>query len=200
VNSQTRFVITGPPGSGKTTMLRELEQLGFVCMPEVARQIIQEQVRTGGTALPWSDREEYTRLMLKRSIESYQQTPSSQPTFADRGIPDTLGYARLIALGDEREIRDACVRYRYASPVFVTSPWEEIYETDTERKQDFAEVVRTFHFLTRTYEECGYALLEVPQAPPRERALFVLEHIGLPGDALLGNDVKARRRVPQNES
>ena len=179
MSNQKRFVVTGGPGTGKTTMILELEKLGFVCMPEVARQIIQEQMRTGGTALPWSDRKEYARLMLQRSIESYQQTPQLEPTFTDRGIPDTLGYARLIALNDDREMRAACDRYRYASPVFVTPPWEEIYETDSERKQDFAEVVRTFHFLTRTYEECGYTLVEVPQASPKERAMFILGHLGL---------------------
>ena len=179
MNNSTRFVITGGPGTGKTTMIRELEQMGFVCMPEVARQIIQEQARTGGAALPWSDRESYARLMLRRSIESYQQTPQAQPTFSDRGIPDSLGYARLIALQDDREILEACQKYRYASPIFITSPWEEIYETDSERKQDFAEVVRTFHFLTRTYEECGYRLVEVPRGSPKERALFILDHLGL---------------------
>jgi predicted ATPase len=174
-----RFVVTGPPGSGKTTMLSEIEQMGFVCMPEVARQIIQEQVRMGGSAVPWADRRAYTQIMLQRSIESYQQTPTTRPTFADRGIPDTLGYARLIALGDDGAIREACERYRYASPIFVTSPWEEIYETDSERKQAFDEVVRTFHFLKHAYEECGYQLIEIPKAPARERALFVLEHAGL---------------------
>jgi predicted ATPase len=76
MSNENRFVITGPPGSGKTTMLSEIEQMGFVCMPEVARQIIQEQVRMGGSALPWADRREYTHLMLQRSIESYQRTPA----------------------------------------------------------------------------------------------------------------------------
>ena len=179
MSNENRFVITGPPGSGKTTMLSEIEQMGFVCMPEVARQIIQEQVRMGGSALPWADRREYTHLMLQRSIESYQRTPAIQPTFADRGIPDTLGYARLIALDSDCEIREACERYRYASPIFVTSPWEEIYETDSERKQDFSEVVRTFYFLTRAYEDCGYQLIEIPKAPARERARFVLAHANL---------------------
>jgi predicted ATPase len=179
MSDQTRFVITGGPGTGKTTLLRELEQMGFACMPEVARLIMQEQVRSGGTALPWSDQEKFAGLMLKRSIESYEQTPRSQPTFSDRGIPDTLGYARLIALRDDREIREACDRYRYASPVFITPPWAEIYETDSERKQNFAEVVRTFHFLTRTYEECGYPLVEVPRVPPKERAQFIVGHLGL---------------------
>ena len=50
------YVITGGPGAGKTTVLRELEQQGLGCALEVARQMIQEQVRDGGTALPWADR------------------------------------------------------------------------------------------------------------------------------------------------
>jgi predicted ATPase len=50
-------VISGGPGVGKTTTLLELERRGFRCAAEVARQIIQEQVRDRGDALPWGDRE-----------------------------------------------------------------------------------------------------------------------------------------------
>src|SRR5690242_18034543 len=96
------FLISGGPGSGKTTVLRELAKAGFSYVPEVARRIIQEQVETGGTALPWADRTTYTRLMLQRSIETFlEHLSTAMPTFADRGIPDTLGYARLIDLQDE---------------------------------------------------------------------------------------------------
>jgi predicted ATPase len=38
------FVISGGPGAGKTTVLEELAKLGSRHAPEVARQIIQEQV------------------------------------------------------------------------------------------------------------------------------------------------------------
>jgi len=65
VSNQNLFVVSGGPGSGKTTVLHELASLGFAFAREVARQIIREQVQSGGTALPWRDREAYTRLMLQ---------------------------------------------------------------------------------------------------------------------------------------
>jgi predicted ATPase len=159
-------------------VLLELEKKGFSFAPEEARQIIQEQVRNGGNALPWADRESYTKLMLERSIESFKKhTPNRKPAFSDRGIPDTLSYARLIGLSDERYIRIACHHYRYASLVFIAPPWHEIYETDNERKQDFAEAVRTYEQLTVTYHECGYELLELPKLAPSDRAGFVLNQL-----------------------
>ncbi len=171
VNNPNLLVTTGGPGSGKTTVLRELEKQEFPRVPEVARQIIQEQVRNGGRALPWEDRQLYSGLMLERSIQSYKEhTPALRPTFSDRGIPDTLGYARLIGLPDEGSIQSACDRYRYASRVLLAAPWKEIYETDSERKQDFEDAERTYDVITQIYQACGYELLELPRLAPKQRA------------------------------
>jgi len=80
MNNPNLLVITGGSGSGKPTVLRELEKKGFRCAPEVARQIIKEQVRDGGKALPWADRALYTDLMLRRSIQSYKEySPTLRP-------------------------------------------------------------------------------------------------------------------------
>jgi predicted ATPase len=50
------YVITGSPGSGKSTLIEALAASGIPSMPEAGRAIIQDQVAIGGDALPWSDR------------------------------------------------------------------------------------------------------------------------------------------------
>jgi predicted ATPase len=118
--------------------------------------------------------------MLERSIESYlQHTPASRPVFYDRGIPDTLCYARLIGLQETGFIENAGRRYRYAATVFLAPPWKQIYETDSERKQDFAEAERTFELMAEVYSELGYQLIELPKLTPPERAQFVLAQLDL---------------------
>lgn len=177
-NKVNFYVISGGPGSGKTTVLCELERLGFQSAPEVARRIIQEQSAQGGTALPWRNRESYTQLMLERSIQAYlDHLPSSQIIFFDRGIPDTLCYARLIGLSDTRSIEAACEDYRYSRLVFLAPPWEEIYAIDQERKQDYAEAERTYEEMTRAYQECGYDAVVIPRLAPPARAKFIARQV-----------------------
>jgi len=172
------YVITGGPGAGKTKVLEELEQRGYACVPEVARGIIQEQVRTDGDAVPWGNNERYTELMLEGSIASFlAQSRVGQPVFLDRGIPDVLCHARIAGVRPTVRIQNACESYRYNRKVFIAPPWEEIYTTDEERKQSFAEAVRVYDELARIYAQYGYTLIELPKASVIERADFVVEEV-----------------------
>jgi len=170
------YIITGGPGAGKTTLLEELSKYQVLCVPEVARQIIQEQVAQGGRAVPWDDTVQYKELMLQRSIEDYQRTETDIPVFFDRGIPDALAYARLIGDVSPAALAE---EYRYNSLVFILPPWEDIYATDNERKQTFEEAIDVFHRLKAEYTACDYQVVEVPCKSVEERALFILERIGM---------------------
>jgi predicted ATPase len=63
--------------------------------------------------------------------------------------------------------------------VFLAPPWKEIYETDSERKQDFAEAERTFTQLSEVYRRCGYESMLLPKLTPSARAQFILDQLQL---------------------
>lgn len=164
-NCDNFFVMTGGPGVGKTTLLDELEKRNFHYMPEIARQLIKEQIAIGGDALPWKNMELYKQIMLERWVASYKLANDERVgiTFFDRGILDTFCYARLIDSPITKEMNDVAHRYRYNKKVFILPPWLEIYETDTERKQTWEEAVLTYEIMADTYEKYGYELIQVPQ-------------------------------------
>ena len=178
IHDSNLFVIPGAPGVGKTTLLRELERRGFCCVPEVAREIIRQQVAGGGDALPWANTRRYTELMLQGSIEVYDANKcATRPTFFDRGIPDVLCYARLIELTETANIDAACTGCRYNQTVFLAPPWREIYSTDDERKQTWDEAVRTHDVMVEAYRSCGYELTELPRVSVEERAELVIARV-----------------------
>ncbi|MDR2038517.1 MAG: AAA family ATPase [Bacteroidales bacterium] len=175
------FVITGGPGVGKTTLLEALKEQGYKCVPEVAREIIREQMESDGDALPWKNKEWYATLMLERSVRSYLETEAgvagNEPVFFDRGIPDTLCYAGMIGMKFPKKVMRDISKYIYCPEVFLLPPWEEIYHTDGERKQDWEEAVLTYKNMRETYLNYGYRILEVPKVNTEKRVEFVLGYI-----------------------
>ena len=169
------IIITGGPGVGKTTLLGQLQQRGFPCIPEVAREIIREQSAQNGNALPWGDIPAYTRLMLSRSVDTYRENAYRDETlFFDRGIPDTLAYVHLTHQSPSPELQHTVQDFRYNPQVFILPPWPEIYETDSERKQTYQEAVETYDVMLVTYQQLDYIPIIVPKGTPEERAEFVI--------------------------
>lgn len=174
-----RFIIvTGGPGSGKSTLIDALERAGHARSVEAGRAIIQDQLAIGGPALPWNDPALFAELMLCWEMRSYGLAQGERGlVFFDRGVPDCIGYLRLMGLPVPEHMRRAAEIYRYNGLVFLAPPWPEIFRQDRERKQDFAEAVRTCDALASTYRELGYELAELPRATVEERVRFVLDRI-----------------------
>jgi predicted ATPase len=182
MNKNQFYIVTGGPGSGKTALIEALRARGYSCSVEAGRGIIQDQVKIEGLALPWRDPLLFAELMLSWEMRSYHAAEEATgPVFFDRGVPDVLGYLRLVGTPAPEHIRNAAHAFRYNSSVFVAPPWRDIFRQDHERKQDFDEAVRTYDALVATYAELGYRLVEIPQSPVEERVSFVLGQMSIDG-------------------
>jgi len=179
-NHERFYIVTGGPGSGKTSLLEALRSRGYTCTVEAGRGIIQDQVSIAGRALPWDDRSLFAELMLSWEMRSYRMIQETTgPVFFDRGVPDVLGYLRLTAVPVPDHIKNAAQKFRYNQTVFITPPWREIFQQDRERKQDFDQAIRTYDALAATYKALDYKLVEIPRIPVEQRARFILDHLGI---------------------
>lgn len=172
------FVLTGGPGSGKTALIEALQHSGHYCSVEAGRGVIQDQMQIDGCALPWKDHNLFAELMLAWDMRSYRMAQEHDGiVFFDRAVFDVLGYLRLSGFPVPQHMQKAAECFRYNRRVFIAPPWEQIFQQDRERKQDFAEAVRTYDAMVATYGQYGYELLELPRVSVEERKRFVLQNI-----------------------
>lgn len=134
----TRFhVVTGGPGSGKSSVIDALAAEGYLQMPEAGRAVIQDQVEVGGNVLPWADRNAFANLMLAWELRSYREAVGFPgPVFFDRGVPDVIGYLRICGSAVPNYVIRAAELRRYRKQGFIAPHWPEIFAQDVERKQN----------------------------------------------------------------
>ena len=72
------------------------------------------------------------------------------------------------------EAGQSVVDFPYFRQVFVAPPWEEIYTTDHERDQRFADSVRVHRRAIDWYGALGFELIELPRVAVEQRRDFVL--------------------------
>jgi len=172
------YIITGGPGSGKSTLIDALENNGYSRSIEAGRAIIQSQLQIGGLSLPWIDPASFAEWMLCWEINSYVNALRSEgPVIFDRGIPDIISYLRFMNLPVPEYMERAVDLYRYNRKVFIAPPWESIFIQDNERKQTFGEARILFDILFKTYSAFGYDLIILPMETVEVRLQFFKSQI-----------------------
>lgn len=175
-----RIVITGGPGTGKSSLIRELSSRGHLCHEEYSRTLIREQLESGGNALPWEDLLAFSHMVIAGRVNQYLNAHPKTRTYFDRGIPDSLAYLVKDRVDFPQEWWELAMAHPYSDPVYITPPWEEIYLRDDERREDFSDLLDIHHHLVTTYTQLGYQLIELPKVSVEERIGIITQDHPLP--------------------
>ncbi|SNR33141.1 AAA family ATPase [Lutibacter flavus] len=175
---QNKIVITGGPGTGKSTVIEELSKRNFMCMHEVSREVTINARKNGTEQLFLTKPLLFSELLLESRINQYieAETKNSDIVFFDRGIPDVQAYMNYISIDYPKTYTTKSNLYRY-DYIFLMPPWEEIYISDNERYENFEQALAIHNHLERTYKDLQYPIIEVPIGTVSERVKFILEFI-----------------------
>lgn len=175
---QTKIVITGGPGTGKSTVIEELFKRDFKCMPEISREVTLNAREKGIEQLFLTKPLLFSELLLEGRINQYIEAEKSNNNlvFFDRGIPDVHAYMNYISIDYPSTYIDKSNLFRYEY-IFLMPPWEDIYISDNERYENFEQALAIHNHLERTYKDLNYPIIEVPTGTVTFRADFILDCI-----------------------
>lgn len=171
-----RIVITGGPGSGKTTVVQYLEQKGFAVKHEISRQVTLEAQKKGTEQLFLKDPLLFSQKLMEGRLLQFSdaETCNEKILFYDRGIGDIPAYLDFAKIDYPPDFTNLCKKYRY-DKVFILPPWEKIYHPDNERYESFEQAHEIFRYLKEAYVNFDYDIYEVPTGTVEERVNFILD-------------------------
>jgi len=169
------YVITGGPGSGKTTTVNLLRERGYITTMEHARHFLDTQRLKGRTIEEVrKNQREFQLGVLDTQIEQEKQMSPRVQVFLDRAIPDALAYYRFLNLPLDEKLTEAMKTVSYKK-IFIMDflPLKNDYA-----RNENAEAQKKIHeLITEVYESLPFPVVHVPVMPPEERVDFILNNL-----------------------
>lgn len=175
-----KIVITGGPGTGKSSIINELIKREYTCFEEISRQVTLDARKDGVEQLFLTEPLLFSELLLEARTKQFENANSSNKdlVFLDRGLPDVVAYMDYVDSDYPKHFVDTCKTYVY-NDVFVLAPWQEIFVSDSERYENFDQAIEIHDALLNTYKQFGYNLIDVPFDSIEKRADFVIDALNL---------------------
>jgi predicted ATPase len=166
-----RYVLTGAPGAGKTSVLHLLRERGWAVIDEAATDVIAEQ-QAAGLAEPWTV-EGFTDAIAGRQRDrQLPPVPEGVQVF-DRSPFCTLALARYlghrVGPGLAAEIDRATQERTYEPSVFLVRPLG-FFTPTAARRIGYQESLDFEAVHEQVYLEYGFDLVEVPVGDVAQRA------------------------------
>ena len=128
-----KYVLTGGPGVGKSTVLRILASRGFSVVPEIARELIEDEHKKNSDILPWRNHAKFQNMVARKQYAAEKEIINSVGTFLDRSLVDGYAYCKYANTPIPQIILDGA-RNRY-DKIFLLEQLP-IYRKDEHRKEN----------------------------------------------------------------
>jgi predicted ATPase len=176
-----RFIVSGAPGAGKTSVLAELARLGYQTVPEAATDVITRQ-QARGIPQPWQEPafiDQIVVLQRRRQRRSGRRGGGAGVQFYDRSPVCTLALARHLGCPVSavlaREIARITREAVYRRQVFFIRPIGFV-EPTAARRISYAESLRFEREHEAAYLGLGFELVDIPAATAVARAAMIEAH------------------------
>lgn len=170
-------VITGAPGSGKSTLCDGLAAAGHSIVPEVSRAAINE-ARANGFSIGeiFEDSALLARAIMSRKLGLARDLLPSMPCVWDTGLVDALVFCRRAKM-DVVGLAPMLRALRYRRVIFLETFAQSVVQGDPVRPQSERDRMDLQDELLAEYSAQGYRLTRIAHDVPALRIQNVLAAI-----------------------
>jgi predicted ATPase len=174
-----RYVLTGGPSSGKSSLLFGIEKLyGAAIIHEAAEDVIKYS-QAMGDAEPWIS-EDFQDRVLRLQLQRERHVAKSLPeqVFIDRGIIDGLAYFQIAKRETSFELESAMVN-------LARNPYDKIFlienlgncRTNQVRRENLDEALLLERLQEENYLAQGYEVVRIGPAPLGKRIQMLMAEL-----------------------
>jgi predicted ATPase len=171
-----RYILTGAPGSGKTSILACLRDQGYAVVAEAATDVIAA-AQARGVSEPWDDPRFADHIVeLQRARQQRPATAGVGQQIYDRSPVCTLALARYLGHPVTPALSGEIDRIRreriYQRQVFFVRPLGFCAPTPA-RRISYADSLEFERYHEAEYRRLGFELVDIPAGPAAERAAAI---------------------------
>jgi predicted ATPase len=173
-----KFVISGPPGAGKSTLINFLAQEGILTIPEVYATVIREAISNGTDKTLSKDKTALYSSMIKKQLEWEDQLPVGSIAFLDRSIVDILLFISSYEVTLPEHILQKIGNVDYDLVFHLQSLPEPFYSNEMKNRDEYMrcareEGIKMAQGLQQKYKEYHIPSIDVPYDTTENMAQFI---------------------------
>lgn len=170
------FAVVGGPSTGKTTLIKAMQEKGYKIIHEVSRELILQQKKLGGKIIPSINRDLFQREVQRIQIERRKMNNHGM-IFSDTSIACGIAYYFADGLEPPEDIWKNAKAYPY-DKIFILD-FLPFYEKDELRIEDSKKSMKIHNFLKKAHVKLGHEIVAVPFMSVADRIKFIEDNLNI---------------------